>query len=106
MSSVLIMSLLNQLGITSDQLVATMVDHASINNVATQTLQIVYQRILDVGCFPTPLTVLETHILDEFVKGWIRLFTHSPKTNWLGRRVQVCQSLHTQPLDGGQNGRS
>ena len=47
----LIMSLSNQLGIASDQLVATKWDRASVNNVAIQTLPIVYPHILDVGCF-------------------------------------------------------
>ena len=45
------MSVSNQLGITSDQLVATMQGRASVYNVA---IQIVYPHILDVGCFSTP----------------------------------------------------
>lgn len=80
----LIMCLSNQLGITSNQLVAAMRDRASVNTVAIQTLKIVYPYILDVGCFSHTIDhvgeKIKTDILDEFMKGWIGLFTRSPKT--------------------------
>ena len=80
----LIMCLSNQLGITSNQLVAAMRDSARANNVAIQTLKIVYPYILDVGCVSHTIDhvgeKIKTDILDEFVKGWIGLFTRSPKT--------------------------
>ena len=38
-------------GIHSDQVLGTMCDRASVNNVAITTLKVVYPSILDVGCF-------------------------------------------------------
>ena len=65
----LIMCLSNQLGITSNQLVAAMRDRTSANNVAIQTLKIVYPYILDVGCFSHTIDhvgeKIKTDILDE-----------------------------------------
>lgn len=56
-------------------------DRASVNNVATDTLKIVYPQVLDVGCFSHTLDHVGEHIcspvLDEFVKGWIGLFSRS-----------------------------
>ena len=37
--------------IRSTNLLASMRDRASMNNVATQTLKVVYPTIVDVGCF-------------------------------------------------------
>lgn len=77
----LIMCLSNQLGITSNQLVAAMRDRASVNNVAIQTSLPIYSRC---GVFSHTIDhvgeKINTHILDEFVKGWIGLFMRSPKT--------------------------
>ena len=98
------MSLSNQLGITSDQIVSTMWDRASVvNNVAIQTI---YPHHLDVGCFSNTTDhigkKIKTDILDKFAG--LDCPHAVQRQDWLGRKVQVCQSLHTQPLDGGQNG--
>jgi len=45
--------------IGSSDLFASMRDRASANNVAMQTLKIVYPSLVDVGCFRTLLTTLE-----------------------------------------------
>ena len=47
----LIVCLSTELGINGDHLIATMRDRAAVNNVAIQTLQIIYPHILDIGCF-------------------------------------------------------
>lgn len=84
-------------------------DRASVNNVAIQTLNIAYPCILDVGCFSHTLDHVGekicTNILAEFVKGWVGLFHKVQRQNWLGEKLQVCQSLLIQALDGGRNGR-
>ena len=47
----LISSLSAIFGIRSDQVVGSMRDRASVNNVAVTTLKLVYPSLLDVGCF-------------------------------------------------------
>ena len=42
----------------------------------------------------------------EELARWIGQFTCSPKTRLAWKKVQICRSLHNQPLDGGQNGKS
>ena len=72
-----------ELGITSQYLLATMRDRATVNNVAVRTLQVMYPDALDVGCFSHTLNNtgerFNTPILDEFVRSWISLFAHSAK---------------------------
>ena len=72
-----------ELGITSQYLLATMQDRASVSNVAVRTLQVMYPDALDVGCFSHTLNntgeCFNTPILDEFVRSWISLFAHSAK---------------------------
>ena len=59
-------------------------DRAAVNNVAIQTLQIIYPHILDIRCFShTPDHVGEkmyTPVLDKFAKVWIGMFSRSPKS--------------------------
>ena len=91
-------------------------DQASVNSVAMRTVSIVYNRVMDVGCFSHTLDHVGEHmntpVLDEFSKLWIGLFAHSPKsrllwrnqtglsppsysaTRWWGR-FEVLQQLHT-----------
>ena len=45
-------------GIGSCNLLAAMRDRASTNNVAMRAVALLYPKVLDVGCFPTPLTML------------------------------------------------
>ena len=58
-------------------------DRASVNNVAICTLSIVFSKVLDIGCFSHTLDHVGEHmktpVLVEFMKGWIGLFSTSPK---------------------------
>ena len=55
----------------------------SVNNVAICTLNIVFPKVLDIGCFSHTLDHvgehMQTPVLEEFMKGWIRFFSRSPK---------------------------
>ena len=79
----IIVSLTIELGIESDLLIAAMRDYASVNNVAIRTLSIVFPKVLDKGCFSHTLDHVGEHmkipVLEEFLKGWIGLFSRSPK---------------------------
>jgi hypothetical protein len=80
----LIVCLSTELGIGSNLLVAAMRDRASVNNVALRTLSIVFTQVFDIGCFSHTLDHvgerMKPPVLDDFMKGWIGLFTRSPKT--------------------------
>lgn len=51
-----------------------------------------YNRVFDVGCFSHTLNHVGeriiTPVLNKFIKSWIRMFTHSPKTR-LAWRTQI-----------------
>ena len=75
--------------IRSANLLACMRDRASTNNVAVQTLKVVYPTIVDVGCFSHTIDHVgekfDCPTLAEFTTIWISLFSHSPKTKMLWR---------------------
>ena len=75
--------------ITSNSLLAAMRDGASVNNVAIQTLKIVYPLVNDIRCFSHTIdhvgVCFETPALSDFITLWICLFSHSPKTRLLWR---------------------
>ena len=79
----LIVSLTTELGIESDLLIAAMHDRVSMNNVAIRTLSIAFPKVLDIGCFSHTLDHVGEHmkipVFEEFLKGWIGLFSRSPK---------------------------
>ena len=79
----LISTLMNTLGIASDNLLAAMRDRCSVNGVAMRTIKVVFPQVLDIGCFSHALDLtgrkFNTPNLDEFSKLWISLFAHSPK---------------------------
>ena len=83
-------------GITSDRLFATMRDRASVNNLAMQTVKVVYPLMVDIGCFSHTLDHVGekfvTPTLKEFLHLWISLFNHSPKARVLWK-TQVGQSM-------------
>ena len=83
----LILCLSTELGITGDRLVASIHDRASVNNVAMQTLKVVYPDVVNIDCFSHMLDLVGekfcTLILDQFFKGWINMFFHNPKTTYL-----------------------
>ena len=72
-----------EMGISSDLVVGAMHDRASVNKVAMRTVKVIYQNLLDVGCFSHTLDrvgeYMKTPILDKFFKAWVGMFTRSPK---------------------------
>lgn len=74
-------------GVRSELLLAAMRDRASVNNVAMQTVSVVYPFLVDIGCLSHMLDHVgenfKTPILTEFMHSWISLFSHSPKTRLL-----------------------
>ena len=68
-----------EMGISSDLVVGAMHDRASVNEVAMRTMKVIYQNLLDVGCFRVG-EYMKTPILDKFFKVWVGMFTRSPKT--------------------------
>lgn len=80
----LIVCLSTELGVSSDELVASMRDRAAVNNVAIRTLSIIFRQLIDIGCFSHTIDhvgdKMRTPILDEFIKLWINIFSRSPKT--------------------------
>ena len=74
-------------GVRSSNLLASMRDRASVNNVAMRTLKVVYPLTVDVGCFSHTIDHVggrfDTPTLNEFITLWISLFSHSPKTRLL-----------------------
>ena len=73
------------LGIQSHLLLAAMRDRASVNNVAMNTVSVVYPSIVDIGCFSHTLDheKFSTPNIEIFSALWISLFSHSPKVKML-----------------------
>ena len=74
-------------GVRSELLLAAMRDRASVNNLAMETVSVVYPFVVDIGCFSHTLDHVgenfKTPILTDFMHSWISLFSHSPKTRLL-----------------------
>ena len=83
-------------GIQSELLLAAMRDRASVNNLAMQTVNVVYPLLLDIGCYSHTLDRVgekfNTPILTDFMHSWITLFSHSPRTKLLWK-TQVGYSM-------------
>ena len=79
----LVLSLSTELGITGNILLASIQDRASVNNVAMQTLKIIYPNVIDIRCFSYTFDHVgqnfNTPVLDQLTKTWINLFSRSPK---------------------------
>ena len=77
------------LEIPPQSIVAAMRDRASVNDVAMKTIKVVYNQLLDVGCFSHTLDHvgerMNAPILHDFCKAWIGLFSQSLKSNLLWR---------------------
>ena len=75
-----------------------MKDRASVNEVAVQTLKIVYFSLLSVGCFSHTIDRVGeqfcTPNLSKFITSWISLFSHSPKPRIL-QHEQTERSMAT-----------
>ena len=80
-----------ELGIPSHQVMGAMRDRASVNDVALRTVTVIYNNLLDIGCFSHTIDhvgeKMKTPVLDEFSKGWINIFSRSPKArlSWRAR---------------------
>ena len=87
-----------------------MIELHSVNNVAVQTLKIVFPLMFDIGCFSHTLNhvgeKLKTPILDKFVSGWINIFSRSPKTKLTWKtQTDLPVPSYIQLPGGGLNGR-
>ena len=69
--------------VSSNSLLATMRDRASVNDVALRTLKVIYPALLDINCFSHALDLVGnkfcTPHLTDFSMAWVSLFSHSPK---------------------------
>ena len=83
----LIVVLSTGLGIGPEMLIAAMRDRAAVNGAAMRTVKVLYPNVLDVGCFSHTIDNAGRHfstpILDEFMRCWLALFSHSPKARLL-----------------------
>ena len=74
----LITVLQSELSIPPNMVIAAMRDRASVNNVAIRTISVIYNNLMDVGCFSNTLDHvrenMNTPFLNEFIKAWISLF--------------------------------
>uniref|UniRef100_A0A1X7TYF9 HAT C-terminal dimerisation domain-containing protein n=1 Tax=Amphimedon queenslandica TaxID=400682 RepID=A0A1X7TYF9_AMPQE len=80
------------------QLLAAMRDRAASNNVAMQTINIIYPYVIDIGCISHFLDrvgeYFKTVNLSEFMHLWISLFSHSIKAK-LAWKMQTGKSMAT-----------
>ena len=85
----IIVILSTEFGISSNLTVAAMRGRASVNDVAIRTIKVVYNELLDVGCFSHTLNHvgerMNTPILRDFCNAWIALFSRSPRSRLLWR---------------------
>ena len=88
----IISALSTELGIGTHLVVAAMHDQASVNEVAMRTVSVLYNKVMDIGCFSHTLDHvgerMKTPVLDDFSKAWIGLFARSPKSR-LAWRTQT-----------------
>ena len=68
----IIVVLSTEFGIPPQSIVAAMRDRAAVNDVAMRTIKILYNKVLDVGCFSHTLDhvgeKMKTPILEDFCK--------------------------------------
>jgi len=69
--------------LSTEQVLAAMRDRASVNNVAIRHIKVMFPTLFDIGCYSHTLDLVGSkfHLptLEEFVKPWISLFSHSMK---------------------------
>ena len=66
-------------GITSERLLVSMRDRASVNRVAMQTIKVVYPDTIDVGCYSHTIDFVgdKFHTPNHyFIHLWVYLFLH------------------------------
>ena len=96
----IIVILSTEFGISSNLIVAAMCDRTSVYDVAMRTIKVVYNELLDVGCFSHILNHvgerMNTPILHDFCNTWIALFSRSPRSCLLWRtQMGLSASSHS-----------
>ena len=85
----IIVVLSTELGISPQSIVAAMRDRPFVNDVVMRTIKVMYNQLLDMGCFSHTLDHvgerMNTPILHDFCKTWIGLFSRSLKSCMLWR---------------------
>ena len=80
-------TLSREYGIFPNRLLACMRDRAAVNNVAVRFMKVLYNNLLDVGCFSHTLDLVGDKIcvptLSDFMLSWLSLFSHSTKAKLL-----------------------
>ena len=70
----------------TEQLLAAMRDRAYVNGVAIRHIKIMFPNLLDIGCYSHTLdnagNRFQLPTVEEFIKPWISLFSHSPKARF------------------------
>ena len=83
----IVVILSTEFGIFSNLIVAAIGDRASVNDVTMRTIKVVYNELLDVGCFSYTLNHvgerMNTRILHDFCNAWIILFSLNPRSHLL-----------------------
>ena len=86
-AQVVIDTLSREYGIFPNRLLACMRDRAAVNNVAVRFMKVLYNNLLDVGCFSHTLDLVGDKIcvptLSDFMLSWLSLFSHSTKAKLL-----------------------
>ena len=75
----IVTALSTKLAIPSCLVVATMQDRASVNDVAMRTVTVIYNQMMDIGCFSHTISHVGGRMMTEFSKVWIGMFSRSPK---------------------------
>ena len=80
----LVESLSTELGVASHFVIAAIHDRALVNLAAMRTVSVVYNHICDVGCLLHTIDhvgeYLSVQVFNGYIKTWIGMFAHSPKT--------------------------
>lgn len=98
------------LGIQSHLVKAVMRERASVSNVATRILQVIYSQLIDVRCFSHTWNLIGEKMkipsLNTFASLWISLFFFpiAPSQKLFGNNKQEGVCTHTVKQDGGVNG--
>ena len=96
-----------EFGISSNLIVAAMRGRASVNDVAMRTIKVVYNELLDVGCFSHTLNhVGERMNTPNFMTSatlGLLCFHEAQDPVCCGGPKRVSQHLHTPQLGGGVN---
>ena len=79
--------------VLAKRLLAAMHDRVSSNGVAMRTIKVLYPNIIDIGCYSYMIDHVGEHFkaptLEEFIRLWISLFAHSPRTQLAWKELTV-----------------